>query len=155
MTAVRPPVPYTPRRIRHVGTEPAGDGWRLKLYGIAVAGTDPQAALLDAARQRACQQLALVDDGYGAAFVVAHDTPVLCYITVAWCASVNEVHQKLYSAPAERLADLDLHGSAAIGCVWELAVHDFERRAWLEHVLQQPQAPDLDAYFNDTFADDL
>ena len=155
MTAVSPPVPYTPRRIRHVGTEPAGDGWRLKLYGIAVVGAEPQSALLDAARQSARERLSLVDDGYGAAFVVAHAAPARCYISVAWWACVNEVHQTLYSAPVERLAQLDVHGSAAIGCVWELAVHDHERRAWLEHVLWQPKSPDLDAYFNDTFTADL
>jgi hypothetical protein len=155
MAGLSPPVPYRPRRVRHVGTEPAGDGWRLKLYGIAAVGTEPRPVFLQAARQRAREQLALVSDGYGAAFVVAHDTPRLCYVTVAWWAEVNEIHQRLYSAPAEQLAQLDVPDSVAIGCVWELAVHDFERRAWLQHVLRQPQAPDLDAYFDDTFDQEI
>ena len=32
------------------------------------------------------------------------------------------------------------------GCVWELAVVDFERRAWIEDVLANPDGPDLERY---------
>jgi hypothetical protein len=30
-----------------------------------------------------------------------------------------------------------------LGCVWEMEIIDFERRAWLEHVLR---SDDLDTY---------
>jgi hypothetical protein len=41
------------------------------------------------------------------------------------------------------------------GCVWELEVVDFERRAWLEDVLSNPAGPDLDAYLERSFSRDV
>ena len=32
------------------------------------------------------------------------------------------------------------------GCVWELAIVDFERRAWIEDVLANSPGPDLERY---------
>ena len=43
------------------------------------------------------------------------------------------------------MADLQ-SGTTSIGSGWELAVIDFERRAWLEHVLTNPDGPDIDGY---------
>ena len=37
------------------------------------------------------------------------------------------------------------------GCVYELGVVDFERRAWLEDVLANPAGPDLDLYLGRRF----
>jgi hypothetical protein len=54
----------------------------------------------------------------------------------------------MLSAPLRQPADLTVHPGPAIGCVWELAVTDFERRAWLDHVLANPHGPSLDAYLN-------
>ena len=33
-----------------------------------------------------------------------------------------------------------------MGCVWELGVVEFERRAWIETVIGNPDGPDIDAY---------
>jgi len=42
----------------------------------------------------------------------------------------------------------------AIGCVWGLSVVDFERRAWIECVLDNAE-PDLDGYVSRTFDADV
>lgn len=34
----------------------------------------------------------------------------------------------------------------AAGCVWELEIVDFERRAWLADVLANPDGPDVERY---------
>jgi len=47
------------------------------------------------------------------------------------------------------------HPSLAIGYIWELAVTDFERRAWIENVLVSPTGPNLDAYLEAQFEADL
>jgi hypothetical protein len=39
-------------------------------------------------------------------------------------------------------------GKPWIGCVWELAVLEHERAAWVRHILS-PATPDLDGYLND------
>jgi hypothetical protein len=43
----------------------------------------------------------------------------------------------------------------AAGCVWELAVVEFERRAWLADVLARPEGPDLAAYLSRRFNGDV
>jgi hypothetical protein len=43
------------------------------------------------------------------------------------------------------------HPTPAIACVWELAVLDHERRAWVRHVLARPHGPDAGAYLRDRF----
>jgi hypothetical protein len=37
------------------------------------------------------------------------------------------------------------------GCVWELEIVDFERRAWIEDVLAGPDGPDLERYLDRSF----
>jgi hypothetical protein len=69
-----------------------------------------------------------------------------CYALIHWWASANEVHQRLLSAPVNDPGALSAHPTPAIGCVWELAATDFERRAWLEHVLARDGGPDVDGY---------
>jgi hypothetical protein len=39
-------------------------------------------------------------------------------------------------------------GKPIIGCVWELAVLEHERAAWVRHILS-PARPDLDGYLSD------
>jgi hypothetical protein len=80
---------------------------------------------------------------YGVGFVVVHAAPARSYVLVCWWSDENEIHQRMFSAPAGRPESLAPHDGAAIGCVWELAVTDFERRAWLAHVLARPAGPDL------------
>ncbi|TDD46130.1 hypothetical protein E1286_21795 [Nonomuraea terrae] len=98
---------------------------------------------------------AVAPDRYGVGFVIAHDAPRLCYALACWWAERNEVHQRILSAPADRPEHLAPHPSEAAGCVWELSVTDFERRAWITHVLANPGGPDLDAYLAQEYDDDV
>ena len=41
------------------------------------------------------------------------------------------------------------------GCVYELGIIDFERRAWLDYVLSDPAGPDLDRYLGRRFDADI
>ena len=43
----------------------------------------------------------------------------------------------------------------AAGCVWEMSVLDFERRAWIEDVLANPNGPDIDRYLTRRFNADV
>jgi hypothetical protein len=43
----------------------------------------------------------------------------------------------------------------AAGCVWEIEVVDFERRAWLEDVLANPDGPDIERYLSRSFSREL
>jgi hypothetical protein len=40
---------------------------------------------------------------------------------------------------------------APAGCVYELAIIEFERRAWIEDVIGNPEGPNLDLYLSRRF----
>lgn len=144
--------PHRPRAISFHGVE-AIAGWTVKMYGIAVHAA-PRAELVAATAKIAATALPQPprDHGrYGVGFAVAHDAADYCFALVDWWSGENEIHQRLFSAPLDRPDALRPHPGEAIGCVWELAVTDFERRAWLRHVLANPEGPDLDAYVADSF----
>ncbi|MFI7061535.1 hypothetical protein ACIBL3_11165 [Kribbella sp. NPDC050124] len=147
--------PHQPRTISYLGPREF-DGWRVKYYGIAKSGR-PDDALVAAAEHAVKQLPSFLDDdeSYGVGFVIVHEAGHRSYVLIDWWAAQNEIHQRMLSAPGDAPDQLAPHASAAIGCVWELAVTDFERRAWLQHVLANPDGPDLDAYLGASFEAEL
>jgi hypothetical protein len=138
--------PHRTRPIRFLGVHEDGD-WRIKLYGIAADADLPRRELVEATTAAAVESLPQpADGGHGVAFAIAHDARDRCFALIHWWAGENEVHQCLLSAPLDSPSELRPHPGPAIGCVWELEVTDFERRAWLRHVLANPDGPSLDAY---------
>jgi hypothetical protein len=140
--------PYQPRPVRFIRLERRGD-WRLKVYGIAAPGRSPRPELVTAAVDLAAAVLPdpAVDEGrYGVGVVIAHDSATCCFALVYWWQSANELHQRVYAAPLGDPRALTKVADPAAGCVFELAVLDFERRAWLEDVLANPSGPDIDRY---------
>lgn len=143
--------PHRPRSIRFLGVYDE-EAWRVKLYGISADGDLPRRELVAAAVGALGPSLPDDDErSHGVAFAIAHDAADYCFVLVDWFAGENEIHQRLLSAPRSRPQQLAPHGGQAIGCVWELAVTDFERRAWLQHVLANPEGPSLDAYLDTYF----
>jgi hypothetical protein len=140
--------PYEPRPIRFLRREDV-DRWRLKLYGIALAGKEPREELVAATRDLAAAILprpAVTDDRYGVGFATAHDAATFCIALVYWWQAANELHQRIYLSPQDDPTALTQVADQPAGCVWELAVVDFERRAWLEDVLANPAGPNLELY---------
>jgi hypothetical protein len=149
--------PYQPRQVRFLRRVQLAD-WLVKLYGIAPRGRSVRAAVAEAALHAAQDVLpspAHASDRYGVGFVIAHDAPRRCYALVCWWAEENEIHQQILSAPADRPEDLSPHPSSAVGCVWELSVTDFERRAWITHVLANPNGADIRGYLAQELNDDV
>jgi len=102
-----------------------------------------------ASEQEAAKRLALqvlpTDPGYGVGFIGAHDARGGCYAFVDWWTNENELHHKSFLGPSpDELRPAGPNDSAA--CVWDLAVIDFERRAWHELVLKRADAPGVEAY---------
>ena len=146
--------PYQPRPVRFIRLEPRGD-WRLKVYGIATPGRTPRPELVTAAMDMAPAVLpapAAGDERYGVGIVLVHDSATYCFALYYWWQSANELHQRVYAAPREDPRALAKLVDPAAGCVWELAVVDFERRAWLEDVLTNPRGPDVDRYLTRRFS---
>jgi hypothetical protein len=137
---------YVPRRATFLSEEPIGP-WRLKLYGLADPATGLRPALIARTLELAAEHLP-ADGGYGAAFAIAHDAA--CPIAlVSWWQGVNELHQRVFAG--DTAGSLALIEREAAGCVYELGIIDFERRAWIEDVMGNPAGPDLDAYLQRRF----
>jgi hypothetical protein len=150
---------YRPRAISFLKLHEAA-GWRLKFYGITIEGGPPRPELVTVAEALAPSILPSPAvhsgggdphdiDRYGVGFVILHDAKDYAFALFDWWAGENELHQRIYSSLPTRLGTMRPHPTPAIGCVWELAVIDFERRAWLEHVLARPEGPDIEAYLDD------
>lgn len=144
---------YEPRTISFHGTETIG-GWTVKLYGIAAHAEAPRKALMAATAKIAASALpkqAQEEGRHGVGFAIAHDADDFCFALIDWWSGDNELHQQLFFSPLDRPNELRPYLGQAIGCVWELEVTDFERRAWLRHVLANPEGPDLDTYLANHF----
>lgn len=150
-------LPYEPRPVRFLGVEEVDD-WRLKLYGIATPGRTPRPELVDAALRLApavFPRPAFTDDRYGVGVVIAHDAATFCFALFYWWQSANELHYQVYASPLDEPRALAKVSDPGAGCVWELSVVDFERRAWTQDVLDNPWGPDFDRYLSRYFDADL
>jgi hypothetical protein len=149
--------PYRPRHVRFIRREDV-EGWQLKLYGIAVNGEEPRPEVVEAVRDLAATVLpqpSVADDRYGVGFAIAHDAKWLGIALVYWWQSENELHQRIYVSPKDDPRAFTQVENQPAGCVWELEVVDFERRAWIEDVLARPGGPDLDRYLGRSFSRDV
>ncbi len=157
---LRPPGlgrPYEPRHVRFIRREDV-EGWRLKLYGIALNGKEPDPAFVEATRDLAASVLPQPpssDDRYAIGFATAHDATSLYIALIYWWQSENELHQRIYVSPKDGPIAFTQVENQPTGCVWELAIVDFERRAWLEDVLAAPDGPDVERYLARRFSEDL
>lgn len=141
--------PYRTRPIRFLELYEA-DGWRLKVYGISATRDRPMARLVVAAKGVARQYLpspAVQVDRYGVGTLIVHEGADGNWVLLDWWVGENMLQHHVYASPLdepERLAYISPTGLAA--CVWELYVLGFERQAWIDTVLANPDRPDLDAY---------
>ena len=115
---------YEPRQISFLGLE-----GMTKHYGIATRGPSPDPALAAAVR-------ALAEPGVPG-FTIAHDARSAGLGLVYWWANENEIHGRFFGSPLDEPSNLTEFQDTGLACVWEMEVLDFERRAWLEHVLKR------------------
>ena len=150
--------PYRPRSLRFIRRQDLGD-WRMKVYAIAAdieAGARPELveATVDLAR-RVLPEPARGEETTGIGFVIAHDAAAASIGIVYWWQSVTELHQRSFIGPLDSPGRMQPIVHPGAGCVYELGIVDFERRAWLADVLADPAGPDLDLYLGRRHNDDI
>ena len=101
-----------------------------------------------ARRDPRARRRSLPDDGYGASFAIAHDAAYPIAL-VYWWQGVNELHQRSFIG--EKIDGLEPVEWTPAGCVYELAIVEFERRAWIEDVIGNPDGPDVERYLGRRF----
>lgn len=145
---------YRTRPVRYLKTLEDG-GWRMKLYGISADGPEPRPELLIAAKEVAFETLPEPSGGgrYGVGFVIVHDGRDGCYVLVDWWQGEDMLYQHLYLSPKGQPRGLERHTESGLtACVWELAVISFERQAWLDSVLKNPESPNIEHYMECSFS---
>jgi hypothetical protein len=132
------------RPVTRYGVELLND-WPTKLYGLAVEG-EPGQELLDAARALAASILPTTSERR-AAFVIAHRARPACFVLIYWWSSPVDLALAYFRSPLEHPTDLTPMPVYSTGCVWELALTQHEREAWVRHLLSGDA--DLDAYLTE------
>jgi hypothetical protein len=135
--------PYVPRTVQLLELW-RPDGWALKVYGIAYGRPKPTAELVDAAK-RLARAILPREAGYGLGFVGAHQGRTGCFAFVDWWTNENELYHRSFLGPSPN--EMRPGGPEDnTACVWDLAVIDFERRAWHELIVKRADAPDVEGY---------
>ncbi len=149
MNTIRLREPYMTRSIRFLEVWET-HGWRVKVYGIRYRGELPDRQVVDVAKQLAGRLLpipAVADERYGVGWIIAHQACDANWFLVDWWTSENALIHQLYMSPLEQPDQLTHASSTGLtACVWELRVVGFERQAWIDTVLANPDGPDLPAY---------
>ena len=153
MSTSTPRAPYQPRRTWSPGRRELA-GWTLKMYAISAHGEKLGTELLDAAMGHAALHLpGATADEPAMGFVIVHAGEEAVWLLVeTWKGEILE--QRVYRAELET-SDFQPSGfEQSAACVWELEVIHHESRAWIEHVLSNPEAPNWQGYLDDVLSID-
>ena len=156
--------PYRPRTTRFL-TLHRQAGVTLKVYGITATDDLPPPATVAAAIGLAVDYLATprppcwragIDwsnlPGYGIGSLIVHRGRTTVFAVLDWWVDENILRHHVWAAPAEPAGPFESLTPADVAiCVWELAVLQHERAAWLRHVLTPDGTADFDAYLADRF----
>jgi len=128
------------------------DDWRLKAYTIAY-GQDPiDERLISAARKVATNRLTGTEDGrhYKVGFIGIHQGKTGNFVFVDWWADENELHHHVYVSTTADPANLKyMTPTGLAACVWDLWLIGCERDAWVKHILEKFENPDIEGYLRD------
>lgn len=160
--------PYSARRIRfhHLHTS---RGHTLKVYTITINEIPIASEVIDAALAvshayltlpRAPQVVGNVNwtalDEYGTGSLVVHRGREAYFAVLDWWTGENMLRHHVWTAPLAPPHTFEsLDKSDLAMCVWELAVIQHERSAWLRHVLTPEGRADVAAYEADVLNADI
>ena len=153
--------PYQKRPVRFLELIQDSD-WKIKLYGIRYQGPGdpelPSAEVVEAVKAFAVPrfpQPATTNTRHGAGFLIVHQGQDAIWILLDWWENECMLMQRLFSAPLEQPERITPIQSELIACTWELGVHLFERKAWMETVLRAGESASLEAYCARRFGADV
>ncbi len=138
--------PYEPRPVAPLGVW-SFPGWRFKAYAIVLPGREPDARLVEAARERTREVAAMPSPHatYGVGFTGIHQGRGYNQVFVDRWANGNELlHDVFVSDEASPGALRPAPAGHNSVCVWDLALQAFERDAWIEHAMGE--RADLEGY---------
>ncbi len=148
-----------PVRFLHIAQQ---DGWRIKVYGIrfqkSAEDIVPDPNIIKLAEEAMLAQLpspASTDSRYGLGFLIIHQGEHRNWLLLDWWYDQEILKQHLFSSPLDDPGTITRAEQDLLACTWELAVHGFERQAWIDTVLNNPTGPDVEAYLTQQLNADI
>ena len=102
---------------------------------MTVDDAEPDEDALAAART-ACFDALADKDGYGLGFVIVHRGQIADWIVLCWWTDDDIMRSRVLTH--ENGVVSDRSDENFLGCVWELSVIDWERKAWINTILRHP-----------------
>lgn len=142
--------PFAPRPI-HFREIYEHNGWRFKVYDITcgdkpLAWEQYQHAIARASKDLPEQPQTKQRPGVG--FIICHQGHSWHYLVVCWWDSENELVTRIFVQKSDEKDSWRKAGENQSICVWDIEILWFERNAYIETVLSNPDAPDLGAYLD-------
>ena len=142
--------PYQKRSYAFLGLWNEG-AWALKVYGINHQAKRPSGQVADptilaAARAKVAAHLPEVDregNHHHTGFVILHQALGGSWLLLHWWVQGVICCEALWESKDRSPTEFDIAPRSFMACVWELVVIDFERRAWVDSVLQHKGNRDL------------
>jgi len=138
---------YSPRHVVTLDNVRT-DEWELKPYWLTPEPSEPDTDDIELA---ITTSLAALDGvtGYGAGFLIVHRGEVATWVILFWWTDQDILRRRIWQIEDEELVDVGDQNFVA--CVWELSIVDWERKAWINHVLRGTRSVAPDSYLNATY----
>lgn len=138
---------YTPRHVVAIDPMQQGD-WTLKVYWISVEQAEADDSLVEPAVATAFDALEGAP-GYGAGFLLVHRGEMATWVILWWWTEVDILRRRIWQFTEDGFVEVsDQH---YVACVWELSIVDWERKAWINHVLRHPKRPRPQGYLTSRY----
>ncbi len=151
---------YQTRPIRFLGLEKS-ENWNIKVYSISCKNEYADARFISSAKANIPLWLSNASNtqlpNYRVATLIIHEGKEGCFAVLSWWIDENVLQLFAYLA-SDSLPDQYqlISDKGIVSCVWEMAVLWFERNAWVEEVMKNPQSPQaLDNYLSKFFQADV
>ena len=100
----------------------------------------PDTEMMETAKVVALNRLSKLAPGehHGVAFAIIHMARGADFVLLDWWTWEHVLQQAVFTCLPGKPGQLtDITSSGFLGCVWELRVVNFERLAWIQHVLKK------------------
>ena len=152
MNTIEPYVPRSAQFLKVIDFE----NWRLKVYGLST-GSDPVTEdLVSTGLGEILAQLpqpAVTEDRYGVGFAIVHRGSLRNWFSLGWWEYEDILFHRLFSSPLDSMDKVSAEESAAIACVHELKIINFENDAWIDTALSGDADPGFDNYLNQVYGE--
>lgn len=138
---------YEPRHVVAMDNARVDD-WELKVYWLTPEASEPDPGSVAIAIE--ASMAALEDaEGYGAGFLIVHRGEMATWVILFWWTNQDILRQRIWQTDNGVLVDVGDQNFVA--CVWELSIVDWERKAWINHVLRDAHSVAPESYLKATY----